>query len=182
MTIARITNADKAWVRRWIRETMTKLGYPELGNQVKIEFQPMVYKVGLSEWNVHRKVATGHRIRVSGQTIILSESLWPHMNSEERYETVVHECCHLVDALERDGIEDPHGDNWQSLMQRLGRAGQPVVTIEQLEIPREVIYDLVQKCSICDVPGHNARTCPRRSTSESKALNKLFAKEEKRND
>ncbi len=164
----------KSWVRRWVKETMTKLGYPELGNEVAITWRRMVQKVGLSEWSVHRSPETGEKLRVSGFELVFSESLWPHIPASERYETVVHECCHLVDAIEGKDEDEPHNDNWTGLMHRLGRLGEPTVDIEKLSVPREVLDGLMNKCSLCEEPGHNARTCLLRETAAGEALNKQF--------
>lgn len=171
---AAVNPAMKSWVRRWVKDTMTKLGYPELGEEVTITWRRMVSKVGLSEWQVHRKVSSGKKLRVSGFELVFSASLWPHIPKEERYETVVHECCHLVDAIEGNDSDDPHGDHWISLMHRLGRLGEATVSVEHLSVSRDVIEDLMQKCSICGEPGHNSRTCKRRETEEGKKLNELL--------
>lgn len=173
-TTAKVNPAMKSWVRRWVKETMAKLGYPELGEEVTITWRRVVSKVGLSEWLVHRNSETGEKLRVSGFELIFSESLWPHIPTEERFETVVHECCHLVDAIENGNEGDPHGENWIGLMQRLGRLGEATVDVERLSVPRDIILDLMNKCSLCDEPGHNARTCVRRDTPEGEALNKVF--------
>jgi predicted SprT family Zn-dependent metalloprotease len=172
-----VNAAMKSWVRRWVKETMTKLGYPHLGDEIKIVFEPMIRKVGLSEWSVHRKVSSGKKICVSGLTLYFSSSLWPHIGRDERRATVVHECCHLVDAIENDDGGDPHGDTWMELMARLGMSGEATVSIEQLNVSREVIFELSQKCSICQEHGHNARTCAQRPRKLEEKLNNLMGQQ-----
>ena len=69
---------------------------------------------------IYRKINTGHRVAIGNMTIFLSELYWPDMSRKDKYETIVHECCHLIDAYERDIIKNPHGPTWFSLMERLG--------------------------------------------------------------
>jgi len=115
-----ITRMDKIWAKRWMRETMSKLGYEHLSGEVEVIFQPMTSKVGLAEWQNYRKINTGYRVAIGNMTIFLSELYWPDMSRKDKYETIVHECCHLIDAYERDIIKNPHGPTWFSLMERLG--------------------------------------------------------------
>lgn len=164
----------KAWVRRWVKETMTRLGHAELGTEVIITWRRVFSKIGISEWCVHRNGDTGERLRVSGFKLSFSENLWPYIPTKERYETVVHECCHLVDAIENNNDDDPHGKNWINLMRSLGREGEATIDIKCLSAYREVILEQMNKCSLCGEPGHNSRTCTQRISPTGLALEKLL--------
>jgi SprT protein len=57
-------------------------------------------------------------------TIRLSAPLWMRATATERFETIVHECCHLVQRYTEmsQGLvrSDSHGKFWQNLMKECG--------------------------------------------------------------
>ncbi len=69
--------------------------------------------------------------------IRLSEPMWKIMDKQERYETVIHEACHLITAYFFPiSTEGPHGPNWRHYMLRCGVKPEARHSIDRTEILR----------------------------------------------
>ncbi|MFW6031576.1 MAG: SprT-like domain-containing protein [Myxococcota bacterium] len=102
---------------RWAIETIERLGAEELLDVLRIEWSTrMRTSIGRAAYGPRRDGPTIARI-------VLNARLWTRASDQERYETVVHEVCHLVAMrrAEREGRKNPgHGPVWQGLMRQCG--------------------------------------------------------------
>lgn len=110
--------ATLAEVKEVLDWTLATLGVEEsLGNKVEYSFSPrMTHTMGYaySERYVPRKRKRRHLVRFSSQ-------LWERASERERYETIIHEVCHIVaNHLYAGEKIKPHGRKWKSLMERCG--------------------------------------------------------------
>lgn len=128
--------AYRSEVQKWVEEILTRLNYAHLIPEVKVRWSRMSDNVGLSLWDECYNIKTKKFLYIKNMKIVFSGVLWPMLSEEERYETVAHECCHLVDAIESEGldVDDPHGDNWLRLMKSLGCKGTEVMSVADLKI------------------------------------------------
>jgi predicted SprT family Zn-dependent metalloprotease len=63
--------------------------------------------------------------------------LWPRASEEERRETVIHECAHLVDGL-RHGRPDGHGPHWKKIMVEAGFSPDRTHKVDRQGLTRTV--------------------------------------------
>jgi len=93
-----------AMISRTIKETLAKVGMPDL----KITW----------EWNSKftRRMGDAHS---ATRIVRFSTHLWPRASEAERWETVVHEVCHITADI-RHGKDCMHGIEWVQEMQRAG--------------------------------------------------------------
>jgi hypothetical protein len=96
------------------------------------------------------------------------------MSTKQRFDTLVHEVCHIVDVHKGNLYGDPHGPTWSALMRRMGVAAKP--SLRQLNVPYEALYQILPRCTICRGIGHNRLYCPR---ADAERLNDLFDEEKK---
>lgn len=111
-----VTIEMKKKARQDAKEALEKLGYPELFEHLRIE------------WNSRFSARMGDaRYRsMRDCRIRLSEPLWPRASEEKRRNTVIHEICHIVVAHEYSFVAlsklrpKPHGPEWQAKMRACG--------------------------------------------------------------
>jgi predicted SprT family Zn-dependent metalloprotease len=73
--------------RKTVDEIAVKLNKPMLVGKISVDFNTAFRScAGKAYW---RPVAGNHKIR-------LSAKIWPYMTEQQRYETVVHEVCHII--------------------------------------------------------------------------------------
>lgn len=154
---------DQREARQVIDVTFAQLGAPELIKKIVVRWRRMYRDVGASEWTI-RKADNS----VTEMQILLSERLWPYMSRKQRYDTLVHEVCHIVDVHRGNLYGDPHGPTWSTLMRRMGVAPKP--SLRQLNVPYEALCKILPRCTNCRGLGHNRLRCPNSETEELLAL------------
>lgn len=104
----RITEQMHQNVLRWTVETLAALGVADLPVDV--------------EWNDRFTSRLGDAAyNPQGSRVRFSTPLWTRASEQDRYETVVHEVCHVVAKHQNRGRKiEPHGHEWQRLMRRCG--------------------------------------------------------------
>lgn len=119
----RLTPEMKTQVAMWVVNTISEFGKhtKELLRNITIEWNPrFTRRIADAELDVRK-----HPYRV---VLRFSPALWALLSEHERYETVVHEVCHILDAYFRLQSEkwraqhdkNPHGENWRKLMRYYG--------------------------------------------------------------
>jgi predicted SprT family Zn-dependent metalloprotease len=119
----RLTPEMKKQVSMWVVNTIAEFGRhtKELLQHITIEWNPrFTRRFGDAELRVKK---TPYEV-----VLRFSPALWPLVSEKERYETVVHEVCHILDAYFRlkSGAwrqqydKNPHGRTWQKLMRYYG--------------------------------------------------------------
>lgn len=95
-------------VLNWTLDTLAALGVTDLPVDV--------------EWNDRFTRRLGDaRYKPDCSRVRFSAPLWPRASEKERYETVVHEVCHIVAYHQNRGRRiEPHGWEWQCLMIKCG--------------------------------------------------------------
>lgn len=146
-----LTEEMKLNVLRWAEETFLALEHPELVELTSIHWRYMFREVGASAWNI---LSDGS---VANLEIILAIKLWAYLSPKQRYDTIVHECCHIVDAYRGTIREDAHGESWVELMDHMEVMPKP--DLRSLCVPHSTYYEIVPKCTICRQPGHNRLRC-----------------------
>lgn len=72
------------------------------------------------QWGSMRSSIGNARYKPTVSLVKFSRTLWPHASRQDRFETVVHEVCHIV-ARHRHGRSiKPHGREWKNLMIQCG--------------------------------------------------------------
>lgn len=106
------TQKDRENATTWAQETLIKLGCSAICNRFQIEWNSrFTWKMGLA-----------HTAMVKMYPYIeLSSALWPYATETEKYETVVHEVCHIANAYKTrtdpSYVDDGgHGESWKKLM------------------------------------------------------------------
>ena len=168
-TFQKLTLKDKADVLLMVRSVFAKLGYPTLAEKTEIHWRQMYRDVGASEWRVRKPDGT-----VISLKILFSAKLWPYMSRKQRYDTIVHEVCHIVDVHLGNIYGDPHGPSWSRLMRKMGVTPKP--SLRQLNISYEEMQKILPKCSICREIGHNKLYCPDALSEHSDRIYKRHAK------
>lgn len=113
-----LTSEMKEKARADIREAFIRLGYPELNDRVRVEWNP----------RFSSKMGDARYISMTNCRIRLSEPLWPRASEEQRRHTAIHEACHIVVAREYRSLElfksrpKPHGKEWKEKMIECGEA------------------------------------------------------------
>lgn len=95
-------------IRKWIDFACDSNGVPELKYKIKFQFESsFTRRMGDAMWDRKKK-----------QGIVrLSSPLWPRASEQERYETVVHEACHVVVGYKNENRRvQPHGEEWKRAM------------------------------------------------------------------
>ena len=133
-----------------------RLLVPDLSKTVKVLWRQMYRDVGASEWTIHKADNS-----ISSLQILLSAKLWPYMSEKQRYDTLVHEVCHIVDVFQGNVYGDPHGPSWAKLMRKMGVTPKP--SLRQLNVPYETLYEILPRCSLCRNVGHNRLYCPQKN-------------------
>ena len=98
-----ISYEDKQTAERLVVTTLADLGCP------------LTIRV---EWNKSKRVA-GDAWYIA-RRIRFSTVAWEHMVEQERWNTVVHEVCHIVSDYQAGYRVKPHGIEWKNLMVRCG--------------------------------------------------------------
>lgn len=108
MSYAVVTVKMQENVRRWAAETLEVLGHPGLTLRIV--------------WSKRFSSRLGDALYRDGVgRVRFSVLLWPPAGPVNRYETVVHEVCHIVAAHENlDRKIYPHGREWKALMLKCG--------------------------------------------------------------
>ena len=145
-----LTDEMKFNVQIWTEETFHALGHPELIELTSIYWRYMYREVGASSWEI---LPDG----VGNFKIMFAIKLWAYLNQKEQRDTVVHECCHIVDAYRGTIGDDEHGDSWTALMHQMDTSAKP--DLRSLCVPHSTYYEIVPKCTICRQPGHNRLRC-----------------------
>jgi hypothetical protein len=166
----RLSHNMKSQAAHWVEETFAALGCPELVKLTTIHWRHMYRELGAASWTVMR---TGEVRSGTDFKIILSVRLWPYLPARERYETVVHECCHIVDVYLGNVDGNPHGDSWQKFMRKMGC--RPKERYPTMHLTPAQYYAIVPKCTICRRPGHDRRRCP---TAAGEELNQVLGNQD----
>lgn len=90
-------------INSWIEQTLIKVGMPDL--KIKWTWNKRHFDMGLAFYGEYR--------------VEFSLPLWEKASPADRYETVVHEICHIT-ADHRYGRRCIHGPEWIAEMQRAG--------------------------------------------------------------
>lgn len=113
-----VTSEMKEKARADIREAFIRLGYPELNDRVRVEWNP----------RFSSKMGDARYISMTNCRIRLSEPLWPRATEAERRHTAIHEACHIVVGHEyslnylSSERPKPHGKEWKEKMIECGEA------------------------------------------------------------
>ena len=107
-------------VVQYTRDTLQMLGYPSLVNKIHVCWNSR-FTSTMAETRVHLE----EEKETFTADLHFSQQLWPCLTERVRYETVVHEVCHAVNAYEHNGTptnengqREIHGKDWQALMHR----------------------------------------------------------------
>jgi predicted SprT family Zn-dependent metalloprotease len=92
---------------RQMDETLEKLGCSDLIGKITLR------------WN-HRLRTTAGRANYGHRRIELSSAIWEHFTEQQRYQTLVHEVCHIVNRHLNGRNANPHGWRWKMLMVKMG--------------------------------------------------------------
>jgi SprT protein len=154
-----VSHEDRVKVAEWARETLAKLGVGEMEDLLTIKWSGrFTSRMGDAAYGysayAKRAYVDLKRRRISKREaaqlaargeptqfrIRFSKKLWPRASEKERYETVVHEVCHLVAfhmaAMASKRIK-PHGPEWQSLMRECGAAPDRCHDIDNSDLRRK---------------------------------------------
>lgn len=116
-----MTYTTRSEIQQVIDETRAKLGY---AGQIPYAFsRRLTTTLGMANWLKHQ--------------LTFSAPLWPRATEAERYETIVHEVCHIVaNGMVRKNCG--HGSMWKALMRKCGLAPRRCHTVstEGLRRPR----------------------------------------------
>lgn len=107
MSVSIVTVEMQQDVRRWVHDTLEKLGHSDL----YVEIQ---WRRGFTARLGDARYSPSPRVR-------FSVPLWPRASEQDRRETVIHEVCHVIAAYENQGRKiAPHGYEWKALMRKCG--------------------------------------------------------------
>jgi len=118
----------------WAIETLRALGREDLIDHLNIEWNTKftsrlgdacyVNVASLPSWRKLPKKYNKYIIDGIVARLRFSAPIWPRANETERYQTVVHEVCHLVTSheafLENRPRPEAHGWEWKRTMRRAG--------------------------------------------------------------
>jgi predicted SprT family Zn-dependent metalloprotease len=138
--------------QRVIDWTFDTLGCPELKKMTTLKFnRRFTARLGdagrkLVEMNTYR-----YTIRLS------SSQLWSRATIKERYETIVHEACHIAQFYKWPKGTDAHGVEWKSLMRACGVKPTRCHTVDRTGLKRKTRRVKVFGCTCGSCPDVTVR-------------------------
>lgn len=143
-------------IRDIITQTCVKCGVPELTHKIKYEFnRRFTARLGDATWKPMQNIGV----------VRFSLPLWERASETEKYETIVHEVCHIIansQARATGYINQPHGPEWKRLMIICGVAPESCHTVNRDGLARK----LPRVQATCGCMTHNITT--NRATRMSK--------------
>jgi len=92
-------------IQKIIEETCKTCGTTELSEKIFWQFKPIACRLGQATY--YFKLKSG--------LLDFNSLLWERADEQTKYETVIHEVCHII-APYRFGRIKPHGIEWQFMM------------------------------------------------------------------
>lgn len=129
-----VTRAQKEQVEKWVQQTLTKLRFGFL--KLRIEWK--------DSFTARMGDANSVLLRVR-----FSVPLWSRASERERYETVVHEVCHIVAGVKHHHRVKPHGAEWRALMREAGVEPRRCHNVDRTDLTRRAERINIS-CPSCD--------------------------------
>lgn len=123
-------------IREWIDEACDANQVPELKHRIDFQFNDR-FTARLGDARYVRQTKRG--------ILRLSTPLWERASEIDKYETVIHEACHIVVGY-RFGFVSPHGEEWQQAMLNCGVKPTRTHCVDRKGLKRKTKKYLVSKC------------------------------------
>jgi predicted SprT family Zn-dependent metalloprotease len=101
-------------IRKLVRETCRTLGAPELSRKIKIAMSTRMTKAVGRARSWFREADFWHA------EIQLAAKIWPHLEPDERDDTIRHEVCHVIHDFLYGNVTEHHGPRWKLLATQAG--------------------------------------------------------------
>ena len=128
-------------VREWIGFACDCNGCPELVDRIYFDWSNRMTRAMGKAGRAGYVERNGSAVRM--WKIKLSVGLFGNAGRDDRYETIVHEVCHVIDDYLHNGwerIEDGHGPRWRAIMRKCGIAPRRYHNVSREGLVKRHLY------------------------------------------
>lgn len=127
----------KEIIKKWIDQACNDNFVPELSNKIDFEFNSRFTRK-LGDACFFRNTGRG-RIRLSGP-------LWERATDTQRYETVIHETCHVIVRYKFKHNIKPHGIEWKTAMMNCNVRPKRTHNVDRTGLKRKKVKYVISNC------------------------------------